>query len=126
METCQPRKSIGSSSSYSVTSATPVPIQRERQLIIPHSRVKSLASIDWHSYKARGFRGVVLDVDNTITLPYETKVHAWVRQSLVDCKSCFSGQVALYSNSAGLQQFDPQGEFTTFAALERHGALGNL
>lgn len=77
--------------------------QRDRELIVPHARVKTLAQVDWRSYKARGFTGVILDVDNTITLPYEAKPHAWVRDSLALCKACFKGRVALYSNSAGLR-----------------------
>ena len=37
------------------------------------------------------------------------QVHPLIKQSLEDCKEVFGGKVALFSNSAGLEQFDPQG-----------------
>lgn len=38
-----------------------------------------------------------------------TQVHPLIKESLDECKEVFGGKVALFSNSAGLEQFDPEG-----------------
>lgn len=41
--------------------------------------------------------------------------------SLEECRRVFDGQLVLYSNSAGLQQFDPEGGLLhSFFALVHH------
>ena len=42
--------------------------------------------------------------------PYRLEVHPAVRSSLAECQRAFEGKLVLYSNSAGLQQSDPEGE----------------
>lgn len=37
------------------------------------------------------------------------QVHPLIKESLDECKEVFGGKVALFSNSAGLEQFDPEG-----------------
>ncbi len=37
------------------------------------------------------------------------QVHPELQKSLEECKKAFGGKVCLFSNSAGLQQFDPEG-----------------
>lgn len=38
------------------------------------------------------------------------QVHPALQQSLDECNRVFEGRVCVFSNSAGLQQFDPEGE----------------
>ena len=76
-------------------------VQGERQLLLPHADVPSIASIDWPRLAARGYKGVVFDKDNTLTLPYTLSLHPSVATSLGECKAAFEGRVVLFSNSAG-------------------------
>ena len=41
--------------------------------------------------------------------PYSLELHPHARDSLAACRAAFDGKLVLYSNSAGLQQFDPEG-----------------
>lgn len=66
--------------------------------------------VDWQALAAAGFRGCVFDKDNTLTEPYELELHPHARDSLERCMAAFGGRLVLYSNSAGLAQFDPDGE----------------
>lgn len=43
------------------------------------------------------------------TFAFARQVHPMLQQSLDECKEVFGGKVALFSNSAGLEQFDPEG-----------------
>lgn len=54
--------------------------------------------------KNLGFEAVVLDKDNTVTVPYEMTLHSDVVESVGECKACFPGRVAVMSNSAGESQ----------------------
>uniref|UniRef100_A0A7S3QU54 Phosphatidylglycerophosphatase n=1 Tax=Dunaliella tertiolecta TaxID=3047 RepID=A0A7S3QU54_DUNTE len=84
----------------------------DRQLVIPHLSVSTIASINWGALRAAGFKGVVFDKDNTLSQPYAMEVDPRLTASLAECLHEFGGgrSVALYSNSAGLEQYDPQGE----------------
>ncbi|KAL4854406.1 putative phosphatidylglycerophosphatase [Chlorella vulgaris] len=82
----------------------------DQPLALPHLSVADLRWIDWPALKAAGFRGCVFDKDNTLTEPYELELHPHVRDSLAECSRVFEGRLVLYSNSAGLQQFDPDGK----------------
>ena len=48
--------------------------------------------------------------DNTLTAPYAREVHPPLRSALADCLRAFDGAAVLLSNSAGLKQYDPDGE----------------
>lgn len=78
-------------------------------LAIPHVSVPDIRWVDWTAIKRAGFKGAAFDKDNTLTLPFLEKVHPAVQQSLDECNRVFDGKVCLFSNSAGLQQFDPEG-----------------
>lgn len=54
-------------------------------------------------------QGCAFDKDNTLTLPFLKQVHPDIQASLDECKQVFGGNVVLFSNSAGLYQFDPDG-----------------
>lgn len=80
------------------------------ELSMAHVTVPDIRWVNWHALKAAGFKGCVFDKDNTLTEPYAVGVHETLEASLQDCMKAFDGHVALLSNSAGLQEFDPKGE----------------
>lgn len=94
--------------------------QSERSMAVPHLEVADLRQVRWDALAAAGFRGCIFDKDNTLTEPYRLELHPSAAAALADCTAAFDGRVVLYSNSAGLEQFDPEG--TEAAALE--AALG--
>eukprot|EP00850_Spirogloea_muscicola_P017488 SM000151S01476 [mRNA] locus=s151:48055:49797:- [translate_table: standard] len=81
----------------------------ERHLALPHISVPDIRWVDWAALRKAGFEGVVLDKDNTITAPYKTAVWSNLKPSLEESVSVFNGKVAVFSNSAGLRQYDPEG-----------------
>ena len=62
-----------------------------------------------HKLGANCRQGVAFDKDGTLTLPYADSVHPDLQQSLDACSAAFDCKVVLFSNSAGLFQFDPEG-----------------
>ena len=57
-------------------------------------------------------QGVVFDKDNTLTEPFAKNVDPRLADSLGVCLREFGGsKVVVYSNSAGLKQYDPEGVF---------------
>lgn len=78
--------------------------------ILPHVDTPDLRNIDWEDLKRAGFKGCIFDKDNTLTAPYSLVLHPWAKESLTACVAAFGdGNVVLFSNSAGLEQFDPDG-----------------
>lgn len=92
----------------------------DQALALPHLSVADIRWVDWGALAAAGFKGCVFDKDNTLTEPYQLRLHPHARDSLAACQHAFNGRLVLYSNSAGLQQYDPDGNEA--AALE--AALG--
>ena len=93
----------------------------DRALAMPQVSCEDISRVRWSHLKSLGFAGVVFDKDNTLTTPYALEVHEKVRTSLEACKEAFGAEnVAVYSNSAGLFQYDPDGKEAD--AMER--ALG--
>ena len=93
----------------------------DRTLAMPQVSCEDASSVDWAHLKSLGFVGVVFDKDNTLTTPYALEIHENVKESLERCKAAFGREnVAVYSNSAGLKQYDPDGAEAD--AMER--ALG--
>ncbi|XP_071689422.1 phosphatidylglycerophosphate phosphatase 1, chloroplastic/mitochondrial [Rutidosis leptorrhynchoides] len=84
-------------------------ITRNRNWVMPHVSVPDIRYIDWAALKKRGFQGVVFDKDNTLTVPYSLSLWGPLGSSLESCKSVFGNNVAVFSNSAGLQEYDPDG-----------------
>ncbi|KAM3247463.1 hypothetical protein P3L10_009230 [Capsicum annuum] len=82
---------------------------KDKHLAIPHVSVKDISYIDWVELKRRGFEGVVFDKDNTITVPYSLNLWSPLASSIDQCKSLFGNNIAVYSNSAGLDEYDPGG-----------------
>ncbi|XP_022147919.1 uncharacterized protein LOC111016731 [Momordica charantia] len=84
-------------------------ITRDRHLALPHVFVPDVRYIDWDELHRRGFKGVVFDKDNTITAPYCLTIWAPLKSSLEQCKSVFGQNIAVFSNSAGLYEYDHDG-----------------
>ncbi|XP_051135223.1 phosphatidylglycerophosphate phosphatase 1, chloroplastic/mitochondrial [Andrographis paniculata] len=82
-------------------------LSKDKHMAIPHVSVPDIRYIDWAELKRRGFEGVVFDKDNTITVPYSLSLWAPLRSSIDHCKSLFGNNVAVFSNSAGLLEYDP-------------------
>ncbi|XP_010272666.1 PREDICTED: uncharacterized protein LOC104608394 isoform X2 [Nelumbo nucifera] len=84
-------------------------VARDQHLAIPHLTVPDISWIDWAELQRRGFKGVVFDKDNTLTAPYSSAIWPPLVPSLRLCKSVFGDNVAIFSNSAGLYQYDRDG-----------------
>ncbi|XP_076906614.1 phosphatidylglycerophosphate phosphatase 1, chloroplastic/mitochondrial-like [Bidens hawaiensis] len=84
-------------------------ITRNRHWMIPHVSVPDVTYIDWAALKNKGFEGVVFDKDNTLTAPYSLDLWGPLTASVESCKSVFGNNIAVFSNSAGLEEFDPDG-----------------
>ncbi|XP_062105770.1 phosphatidylglycerophosphate phosphatase 1, chloroplastic/mitochondrial [Humulus lupulus] len=82
---------------------------KDRHLALPHVSVPDIRYIDWSELRRRGFKGVVFDKDNTITAPYSLKLWGPLASSLEECKSVFGPNIAVFSNSAGLYEYDHDG-----------------
>lgn len=95
-------------------------VVKDRHLALPHVAVPDIRYIDWAELHRRGFRGVVFDKDNTITAPYSLNLWGPLGSSLEQCKSVFGPDIAVFSNSAGLCEYDLDG--SKARALE--GAIG--
>ncbi|XP_054790184.1 phosphatidylglycerophosphate phosphatase 1, chloroplastic/mitochondrial-like [Prosopis cineraria] len=82
---------------------------KDPKLALPHVSVPDLRSIDWGELQRRGFKGVVFDKDNTITAPYCLTPWPPLASSLELCKSEFGPDIAIFSNSTGLHEYDHDG-----------------
>ena len=58
--------------------------------------------------------------DNTLTEPYAEMVAPQLASALEQCKRTFPDRVVLFSNSAGLQEFDPDGGASHLGAVPKH------
>lgn len=78
-------------------------------MALPHLDVKDLREVRWDALREAGFVGCIFDKDNTLTEPYRLELRPSAAASLAECREAFGGRIVLYSNSAGLEQFDPEG-----------------
>lgn len=76
-------------------------LAKDKHLVIPHVSAPDIRYIDWAELKRRGFKGVVFDKDNTLTVPYSLSLWPPLGSSLEECKSQFGNNIAVFSNSAG-------------------------
>ncbi|KAG1666437.1 hypothetical protein FOA52_015107 [Chlamydomonas sp. UWO 241] len=79
-------------------------------LAVPHVSVTDIRTVNWPALKEAGFKGVIFDKDNTLTRPFALEVEPSLVSSLALCRDTFGTSIALYSNSAGLAQYDPDGK----------------
>ncbi|KAG0539759.1 hypothetical protein BDA96_03G349300 [Sorghum bicolor] len=79
-------------------------------LALPHVSVQDIRWLDWAELRRAGFRGVVFDKDNTLTTPYAPALWPPLAATFDQCRATFPpGALAIYSNSAGLTEYDPDG-----------------
>jgi Mitochondrial PGP phosphatase len=95
-------------------------------LSVPHLTVPAVTQLNWAALREAGFQGCVFDKDNTLTAPFSTDMEDEVKRSLQQCQACFEGRVVLLSNSAGLQQFDPEGTVSPTGSLLLLGWVANV
>ncbi|KAH1034717.1 hypothetical protein GYH30_054911 [Glycine max] len=95
-------------------------ILKDPKLAMPHISVPDIRYVDWAELRRKGFKGVVFDKDNTITAPYSLKSWPPLESSLECCKSEFGHDIAVFSNSAGLHEYDHDGS----KARMLEGAIG--
>ncbi|EOX92995.1 Haloacid dehalogenase superfamily protein isoform 1 [Theobroma cacao] len=93
---------------------------RDRHLALPHVAVRDIRCIDWNELHRRGFKGVVFDKDNTITAPYSLTLWPPLEPSIEQCKDVFGPDIAVFSNSAGLLEYDHDGS----KAKKLEGTIG--
>ncbi|CAL1389614.1 unnamed protein product [Linum trigynum] len=74
---------------------------RDQHLALPHMAAPDIRYIDWVGLRKHGFKDVVFDKDNMITLPYSLALWAPLGSSMEECKSVFRKDIAVFSNSAG-------------------------
>lgn len=84
-------------------------ILKDPKLSLPHISVPDIRYIDWAALRRKGFKGIVFDKDNTITVPYSLTPWPPLESSLESCKSEFGQDIAVFSNSAGLREYDHDG-----------------
>ena len=84
--------------------------QGDGSAALPHLSVPNISYVNWPALRRAGFEGCVFDKDNTLTEPYAIAVAPALAASLRSCIETFNGKVVLLSNSAGLEEFDPEGE----------------
>ncbi|KAE8734715.1 Haloacid dehalogenase superfamily protein isoform 2 [Hibiscus syriacus] len=92
----------------------------DRYLSLPHVAVRDIRCIDWPEIHRRGFKGVVLNTNNTITVPYSLTLSLPLRPSIDKCKDVFGPDIAMFSNSAGLLEYDYDGS----KAKKLEGTIG--
>ena len=90
-------------------------MQGDGSAALPHVSVPNISYVDWAALKRAGFEGAVFDKDNTLTEPYAIAIAPILVDSLRKCIQTFDGKVVLLSNSAGLEEFDPEGELLQLA-----------
>ncbi|XP_061376336.1 phosphatidylglycerophosphate phosphatase 1, chloroplastic/mitochondrial-like [Gastrolobium bilobum] len=95
-------------------------ILKDPKFALPHISVPDIRYIDWAELRRKGFKGVVFDKDNTITAPYSLTPWPSLESSLERCKSEFGHDIAIFSNSAGLYEYDHDGS----KARMLEGAIG--
>ncbi|XP_027932167.1 uncharacterized protein LOC114187938 isoform X1 [Vigna unguiculata] len=95
-------------------------IFKDPKLAMPHIFVPDIRYVDWAELRRKGFKGVVFDKDNTITAPYSLKPWPPLESSLESCKLAFGHDIAVFSNSAGLHEYDHDGS----KARMLEGAIG--
>ncbi|KAF8633371.1 hypothetical protein AX17_004542 [Amanita inopinata Kibby_2008] len=72
------------------------------RLVLPSLSVKDIRQIDFVALRKAGYRGIVFDKDNCLTLPHKDTVVEEIQEAWNDCRKTFGeGNVLIVSNSAG-------------------------
>lgn len=61
-----------------------------------------MTEVPFQTLRDRGFRGVIFDKDNTLTVPHKLEIAPHLESSLAECRRVFGDSgVVIFSNSAG-------------------------
>ncbi|KAJ8578697.1 hypothetical protein ON010_g509 [Phytophthora cinnamomi] len=61
-----------------------------------------VTEVPFQTLRDRGFRGVIFDKDNTLTVPHKLEIAPHLESSLAECRRVFGDSgVVIFSNSAG-------------------------
>ncbi|KAK2463067.1 hypothetical protein APHAL10511_004722 [Amanita phalloides] len=72
------------------------------RLVIPSLAVKDIRQIDFAALHKHGYRGVVFDKDNCLTLPHHDTIVPAIEDAWYECREAFGqGNVIIVSNTAG-------------------------
>lgn len=75
----------------------------KKELSIPHFWVADISCINPDKLYEYGFKGVLFDKDNTLTVPYANEIHPNIQKVFSRFKALFGDCLAVLSNSAGTQ-----------------------
>ncbi|RLM93729.1 hypothetical protein C2845_PM08G28160 [Panicum miliaceum] len=104
------RRALGQRFNPTGVAAVAAVAASEPRLALPHVSVQDIRWLDWAELRRAGFRGVVFDKDNTLTAPYAPALWPPLAAAFDQCRAAFPpGALAIYSNSAGLKEYDPDG-----------------
>ncbi|KAJ1285789.1 hypothetical protein BS78_03G304100 [Paspalum vaginatum] len=104
------RRALGQRFNPAGVAAVAAVAASEPRLALPHVSVQDIRWLDWAELRRAGFRGVVFDKDNTLTAPYAPALWPPIAAAFDQCRAAFPpGALAIYSNSAGLKEYDPDG-----------------
>ncbi|CAK5264178.1 unnamed protein product [Mycena citricolor] len=79
------------------------------RVILPNLAIKDIRHLDFAALKEAGYRGIVFDKDNCITVPHKDNLVPELTEAWEDCRRTFGdGNVLIVSNSAGSHS-DPAG-----------------
>ncbi|KAL3673514.1 hypothetical protein V7S43_001222 [Phytophthora oleae] len=77
-------------------------LTRQPQLLLPQLSVKDVTEVPFQTLRDRGFRGIIFDKDNTLTVPHKLEITPHLESSLAECRRVFGDSgVVIFSNSAG-------------------------
>ncbi|KAJ7772033.1 mitochondrial PGP phosphatase-domain-containing protein [Mycena maculata] len=72
------------------------------RIALPSLIVKDIRHLDFGALKKAGYRGVIFDKDNCLTLPHKDELVPELQDAWDDCRTTFGdGNVLIVSNSAG-------------------------
>ncbi|EDR09086.1 uncharacterized protein LACBIDRAFT_296345 [Laccaria bicolor S238N-H82] len=72
------------------------------RLVLPSIAVKDIRHIDFHKLRRAGYRGIVFDKDNCLTLPHKDFLVPELTEAWKECREAFGDRhVLIVSNSAG-------------------------
>ncbi|WVZ68532.1 hypothetical protein U9M48_017463 [Paspalum notatum var. saurae] len=104
------RRALGQRFNPAGVAAVAAVAASEPRLALPHVSVQDIRWLDWAELRRAGFHGVVFDKDNTLTAPYAPALWPPIAAAFDQCRAAFPpGALAIYSNSAGLKEYDPDG-----------------
>jgi len=72
-----------------------------KNLAVPHFSVSDLSKVDPDAIYDAGFRGLVFDKDNTLTVPYGREIHRRIAKTVARFQKIYGTKMVIMSNSAG-------------------------